>query len=60
MAKVRTTLTIEEDVLRTVKVAALAPGKGDSEVDRGGASTTAVMRVLRGWGRRGRRTALVR
>ena len=32
MAKTRTTLTIEEDVLRAVKVRAARTGKGDSEV----------------------------
>jgi Ribbon-helix-helix protein, copG family len=32
MSKVRTTLTIEEDVLRAVKVRAARTGKGDSEV----------------------------
>lgn len=32
MAKVRTTLTIEDDVLRAVKVRAARSGKGDSEV----------------------------
>jgi hypothetical protein len=32
MAKVRTTLTIEEDVLRAVKVRSARTGKGDSEV----------------------------
>ncbi|HEV8603051.1 MAG TPA: hypothetical protein VGQ68_06595 [Gaiellaceae bacterium] len=32
MAKVRTTLTIEEDVLRAVKVRGARIGKGDSEV----------------------------
>ena len=32
MAKVRTTLTIEENVLRAVKVRAARTGKGDSEV----------------------------
>jgi metal-responsive CopG/Arc/MetJ family transcriptional regulator len=32
MAKVRTTLTIEEDVLRAVKVRAARLGRGDSEV----------------------------
>ena len=32
MSKVRTTLTIEEDVLRAVKVRAARSGKGDSEV----------------------------
>ena len=32
MAKVRTTLTIEDDVLRAVKVRAARTGKGDSEV----------------------------
>jgi ribbon-helix-helix CopG family protein len=32
MAKVRTTLTIEADVLRAVKVRAARTGKGDSEV----------------------------
>jgi hypothetical protein len=32
MAKVRTTLTIEEDVLRAVKVRGARLGKGDSEV----------------------------
>jgi hypothetical protein len=32
MAKVRTTLTIEEEVLRWVKVRAARQGKGDSEV----------------------------
>jgi len=32
MAKVRTTLTIDEDVLRAVKLRAAGAGKGDSEV----------------------------
>lgn len=32
MAKVRTTLTIDEDVLRAVKLRAAGTGKGDSEV----------------------------
>jgi hypothetical protein len=32
MAKTRTTLTIDEDVLRAVKVRAARTGKGDSEV----------------------------
>ena len=32
MAKVRTTLTIDEDVLRAVKVRGARLGKGDSEV----------------------------
>lgn len=32
MAKARTTLTIDEDVLRAVKVRAARTGKGDSEV----------------------------
>ncbi len=32
MAKVRTTLTIDEDVLRAVKVRAARAGKGDSEM----------------------------
>ena len=32
MAKVRTTLTIDEDVLRAVKVRAARSGKGDGEV----------------------------
>jgi hypothetical protein len=32
MAKVRTTLTIDPDVLRAVKVRAARSGKGDSEV----------------------------
>jgi Ribbon-helix-helix protein, copG family len=32
MAKVRTTLTIEEDVLRAIKVRGARTGKGDSEV----------------------------
>jgi hypothetical protein len=32
VAKVRTTLTIDEDVLRWVKVRAARTGKGDSEV----------------------------
>lgn len=32
MAKVRTTLTVDEDVLRAVKVRAARTGKGDSEV----------------------------
>jgi Ribbon-helix-helix protein, copG family len=32
MPKVRTTLTIEEDVLRAVKVRSARTGKGDSEV----------------------------
>ncbi len=35
MAKVRTTLTIDEDVLRAVKVRAARTGKGDSEVIEG-------------------------
>jgi hypothetical protein len=32
MPKTRTTLTIEEDVLRAVKIRAARTGKGDSEV----------------------------
>jgi hypothetical protein len=32
VAKVRTTLTIDEDVLRAVKLRAAGAGKGDSEV----------------------------
>jgi hypothetical protein len=32
MAKVRTTLTVDEDVLRAVKVRGARIGKGDSEV----------------------------
>ena len=32
MAKMRTTLTIDEDVLRAVKIRAARTGKGDSEV----------------------------
>ncbi len=32
MAKVRTTLTVDRDVLRAVKVRAARTGKGDSEV----------------------------
>jgi len=32
MAKVRTTLTVEEEVLRAVKVKAARTGKGDSQV----------------------------
>jgi hypothetical protein len=32
MAKVRTTLTIDEDVLRAVKIRGARIGKGDSEV----------------------------
>lgn len=32
MPKVRTTLTVEEEVLRAVKVRAARAGKGDSEV----------------------------
>lgn len=32
MTKVRTTLTINEDVLRAVKIRAARTGKGDSEV----------------------------
>lgn len=32
MSKVRTTLTIDEDVLRAVKVLAARTGRGDSEV----------------------------
>jgi hypothetical protein len=32
MAKTRTTLTIDEDLLRAVKVRAARTGKGDSEV----------------------------
>ena len=32
MAKIRTTLTIDEEVLRAVKIRAARTGKGDSEV----------------------------
>jgi Ribbon-helix-helix protein, copG family len=32
MSKVRTTLTVDEDVLRAVKIAAAREGKGDSQV----------------------------
>ncbi|GAC1316779.1 MAG: hypothetical protein NVSMB25_03170 [Thermoleophilaceae bacterium] len=32
MAKMRTTLTIDEDVLRAVKLRAASTGRGDSEV----------------------------
>lgn len=32
MSKVRTTLTVDEEVLRAVKIAAARAGKGDSEV----------------------------
>ena len=32
MAKVRTTLTIDEEVLRSVKIRAARTGRGDSEV----------------------------
>jgi ribbon-helix-helix CopG family protein len=32
MSKIRTTLTIDEDVLRAVKVRAARSGKGDSEL----------------------------
>ncbi len=32
MSKVRTTLTIDEDVLRAVKIRAARTGRGDSEV----------------------------
>ncbi len=32
MAKVRTTLTVDEDVLRAVKIAAARSGRGDSQV----------------------------
>ena len=32
MAKVRTTLTIEDEVLRAVKIRAARTGRGDSEV----------------------------
>lgn len=32
MAKVRTTVTLDEDVLRSVKVLAARSGKGDSEI----------------------------
>jgi hypothetical protein len=32
MAKVRTTLTVDEEVLRAVKVRAARSGRGDSEV----------------------------
>jgi hypothetical protein len=32
MAKVRTTLTVDEDVLRAVKITAARSGKGDSQV----------------------------
>jgi hypothetical protein len=32
MSKIRTTLTIDDDVLRAVKVRAARSGKGDSEV----------------------------
>lgn len=35
MAKVRTTLTVDEDVLRAVKLRAARVGKGDSEVIEG-------------------------
>jgi len=35
MAKVRTTLTIDEDVLRAVRIRAARTGKGDSEVIEG-------------------------
>ena len=35
MPKVRTTLTIDEDVLRAVKVRGARTGKGDSEVIEG-------------------------
>jgi hypothetical protein len=32
MSKVRTTLTVEEEVMRAVKIAAARTGKGDSQV----------------------------
>ena len=32
MSKVRTTLTVDEEVLRAVKIAAARSGKGDSQV----------------------------
>jgi predicted transcriptional regulator len=32
MTKVRTTLTVDDDVLRAVKIAAARTGKGDSQV----------------------------
>ncbi len=32
MSKVRTTLTVDEDVLRAVKIVAARAGKGDSQV----------------------------
>ena len=32
MAKVRTTLTVDEEVLRAVKIRGARTGKGDSEV----------------------------
>ncbi len=32
MAKVRTTLTVDEEVLRAVKIAAARSGRGDSQV----------------------------
>lgn len=32
MAKVRTTLTVDEDVMQAVKIAAARVGKGDSQV----------------------------
>jgi hypothetical protein len=32
MSKVRTTLTVDEDVLRAVKITAARTGKGDSQV----------------------------
>jgi hypothetical protein len=32
MSKVRTTLTVDEDVLRAVKITAARSGKGDSQV----------------------------
>jgi hypothetical protein len=35
MAKIRTTLTIDEDVLRAVKIRAARTGSGDSEVIEG-------------------------
>ena len=52
MAKVRTTLTIDEGVLRAVKIRAARTGKGDSEVIEGALRRELGLDLLeRLWGR---------
>ena len=52
MAKVRTTLTIDEEVLRAIKVRAARSGKGDSEVIEGALRRELGLDLLdRLWGR---------